>query len=100
MIVYNVRHRFFAMKADADTHRKAHGLPPSSIVKLEISNRDELAAFLDRLMLFLQPDTEDSRPELEVLKDAPYMTDIDNLPEYIPEFMKRDYEKRNNFAKE
>ncbi|WP_411037687.1 hypothetical protein [Shinella sp. BYT-45] len=49
MIVYNVKRRFFAMKADADAYRRMEGLKPSALAKLEIVDRAELATLLNAL---------------------------------------------------
>lgn len=49
MIVYNVMRRFFAMKTDAEAHRKALGLKPDATIALRIESREELAALLNGL---------------------------------------------------
>lgn len=59
MIVYNVRRRFFDMKAEAERHRIAEGLPPAATLKLEIADRKQLAALLTELC---EPATGGVRP--------------------------------------
>jgi hypothetical protein len=49
MIVYNVKRRFFDMKAEAEAYRRAEGLSPAATAKLEIADRAQLAALLNAL---------------------------------------------------
>lgn len=81
MIVYNVGRRFFAMKNDADAYRRANGWKPSTLNKITIANRDQLAAFLDGLCEpapTAQSPLPDVRIEVEV-------------PDFIPAFLLKDW---------
>ena len=65
MIIYNVDRRFFDMKADAETHRKALKLDKSHLLKLAINDRHELAALLDGLC-----STEPAKPPAEHIPES------------------------------
>lgn len=49
MIVYNVRRRWFSLKADAETYRVSEKLPPDATIKISIVDRTQLAVLLDAL---------------------------------------------------
>ena len=49
MIVYNVQRRWSAKWADADTYRRAEGLPPPATLKVTVEHRNELVALLEAL---------------------------------------------------
>ncbi len=78
MIVYNVTTRFFDMKKPADDLRRAKNLPPASLHKITINNRQQLAAFLDGLC--------NASPTAPVtcLANA-------DIPDFVPKFLHKDY---------
>lgn len=81
MIVYNVGRRFFALKGEAIAHCMEHGEKRASIHKLTITNRDQLAAFLDGLCAPM-PDRPSPLPEVTVDQD---------VPDYVPAFLARSW---------
>lgn len=85
MIVYNVANRFFTMKADANDYRVEQKLPPAALNKLSIQDRVQLAALLDGLC--------NAEPPAPVTCEANV-----NIPDFIPKFIARDWEKRRSYA--
>ena len=89
MIVYNVGRRFFEMKADAEAFRRSEKLPPSANQKIEICDREQLAAFLNAIC--------EGERSLAAQGVEPMAISGEAL-EFIPDFMKRDWERRRKFA--
>lgn len=92
MIVYNVLHRFFTLKADAESFRKSEGLPTDSLYKLSVSDRDELAGLLNAICSGKDSPVKPA-PEAVYRADEP-------IPDFIPSFMRRDWERRRAYGKE
>lgn len=92
MIVYNVQRRFFDMKADAEKYRVAEGLPPSATLKLEVSDRRQLAALLTELC---EPVTSGIRPAAAsagvtpVLVDRAFVDAGRDVPSFLRESWRR-----------
>lgn len=105
MKFYNAGRRFFAMKADAQEHARQEGLHyKKDVHALEIKNREEICDFLNQLV---GPATQDRLPEapdaaeqFATRADAvAHITDVSSPDfDFIPTFMKRDWEKRNQMA--
>ncbi|MBO6814544.1 MAG: hypothetical protein JJ891_06775 [Rhizobiaceae bacterium] len=91
MIVWNIENRFMAHKADADKIRKERKLPPSELNKITINNRDELAEFLDGMLQYAKPDRPIPK-EAEKVKE--YVPDLEEAPDWIPDFIKEDWKNR------
>lgn len=72
MIVYNVQRRFFDMKADAEKYRVAEGLPPAATLKLEVTERRQLAALLTELC---EPAASGVRPAASSAGVTPALVD-------------------------
>lgn len=77
MICYRAAGQFFTMKNDAETHRKAAGLPPAATEKIEVNGRDDLVALLNELVA-VQPQADDTETEDEGPKP---------IPDYVPKFL-------------
>jgi hypothetical protein len=90
MIVYNVARGFFDMKADAEALRKELGLPKDALNKIDIRDRTELADFLTALC---------TRSEAPAAQGVKPMDIADDALDFIPSFVKRDWERRAQFAK-
>lgn len=102
MIVYNVQRRWFTMKADAETYRKAEGLPPAKLHKVEVGDREELAGLLNVLCGAGEVDTMPpggsplfiAGPNI-VPPEVVRVARIVETPDCVPLFLVRDWEKRN-----
>lgn len=102
MIVYNVKRRWFTMKNDADTYRKAEGLKPDALATLRIDDRVELAGLLNALcgageVEVMQAKTVLAGPSLvpeDVVIRAQVSPEIE-VPDFIPKFLVEDWEKRS-----
>lgn len=93
MIVYNVKRRWFAMKDEAETYRKAEGLKPAATAKVEISNREELAALLN-LLCEPSPAAAAAAPAVPAaVVDRAYV-EPDTGDDEIPLFLRRDNARR------
>lgn len=68
MIVYNAGRLWFTMKADADAHRKAQGLPPAKLVKVTVNSREGLAAVLNGLCGLGGVDQHPATPSASLLR--------------------------------
>lgn len=89
MIVYQAATSFFPMKADAEAHAKLKGLKASSVNKLSINDREELAELLNKITGII----EASDTELEGLKAA--LDEVEDDPDdFIPAFVRADWERR------
>jgi hypothetical protein len=99
MIVYNVKRRWFTMKADAEAYRKAEGLPPSATFKLDIRDRDDLAALLNGLcgMVAFVPPVPLAAVPPEVLERSRV---VDNPPDCVPQFLVKDWQQRHKRKEE
>lgn len=73
MIVWNAGRRFFPLKADAETHRKTHNLPPA--IKVEIDGREDLAALLNGLCA-IGEDQALRATDPEIAADIPANADV------------------------
>lgn len=91
MIVYNVDRAWFTMKADAEAHRKTLGLKPDATVKLDISNRDELAGLLNGLCGITS--AEQSAVAAGTDEAVIERTRV-TVPEHIPAFLLKDTARR------
>ncbi len=91
MIVYNVQRRWFALKAEADAYRVAEGLKPAATAKIEVRDRDGLAALLNALCEPPKGGT-DTVPA-EVI-DRAYVPPRLPIPDYVPDFLLTDAERR------
>lgn len=91
MIVYNVKRRWFTMKNDAESYRRAEGLPPSATYKLEITDRDGLAALLNGLCGAEPQSAITPVPPPEVIERNQI---TDQPPDFIPKFLVEDWERR------
>jgi hypothetical protein len=95
MKVYNVKRRFYALKEDAESCRKALGLKPNATIPLSITNREGLAAFLTGLCeptLADMPDVKKVLPA-KVVDDA-YVEPTFDVPSYVPLFLIKDEKQR------
>lgn len=95
MIVYNIDRCWFPLKADAEAFRKALGLPPSKLHKLNIETREELAVLLNGLMGLKEVD-QDLIPqgapmEPEISPKEIIDENVLLVPEYVPMFLARAY---------
>lgn len=86
MIVYNVKRKWFPMKGDAETYRKSEGLPPDATTKIDVRDRDQLAALLNGLC---EPPAKGETPANfpapeKVIDDAYVMPDKD-IPPFLRE---------------
>lgn len=93
MIIYNVKRRWFSMKADAERYRITEGLPPAATFKLEIVDREGLSALLNALS---EPPEEGAPVEAErvgvttaIVDNAFFVPSRD-----IPAFLRRDWAGR------
>lgn len=85
MIVYNVKRRWFTHKLDAEAYRRAEGLPVSANLKLEVGDREGLAALLNALC-----EPGNAQPTVEVpapLIDRAFVSPSINVPDYVPRFL-------------
>ncbi|MBO6553225.1 MAG: hypothetical protein JJ926_03975 [Roseitalea sp.] len=81
MIVYNVDRRFFPLKGEAIAYCVEHGHKRASIHKFAITNRDELAAFLDGLCE-PAPDRPSPLPDVTVERE---------VPDCVPAFLRKSW---------
>lgn len=88
MIIYNVQRRWFPMKADADTYRVGLGLPPKATAKIEVNNRDDLAALLNALCEAKEAPDVGATTEIVDRAYVPVDTDI---PACVPAFLRKAY---------
>lgn len=86
MIVYNVKRKWFSLKADAEAYRRAEGLPAEATFKLQIDDRDELAALLNGLC------------DIAAVVPAPILADViernlvtNEPPDFVPEFLAKEW---------
>lgn len=90
MIVYNVRRRFFTMKDDAETYRKAEGLKPAATIRVEVDSRDDLAALLNALCEpGADPVAEANLPATDpaALVDRAFVAPSTDIPACVPLFL-------------
>ena len=90
MIVYNIDRKFFAMKGDADAYRKELGLKPDALIKLTITNREELATLLDGLCAIKREDVGVIGPGAQTV-----VIDVAPIPDCVPQFIRKSWERRN-----
>jgi hypothetical protein len=97
MIVYNAGRKFFALKAEAEAHRRELGLPKDRLLKIQIDDREQLAAFLDALAggaaVAVPAGVILEGGQLEQLELA------DEAFAFIPDFMRRDWQRRAELRK-
>ncbi len=103
MIVYNVKARFFALQSDANDYRKHEGLKPSAIEKITITDREQLAGFLDGLFRWAKgaPAGAGSLqgPTAKTVQISSHVPDPDNAPDWVPEFIREDWRRRASYKK-
>lgn len=95
MIVYNVAHLWFPMKNDAEAYRRSLGLKPDALFKLEIHQREELAALLNGLVGLKAPEA----PAGAVLEPPPAPPEVlerskIEVPSFIPDFLVKQWASR------
>ncbi len=90
MIVYNVQRRFFELKNDAEEYRRSQNLPPAATHKITIINRNNLAEFLNAM--------SEGKPAM-ALQGVEPMPIADDAYDFIPDFIKRDWQERRRFRK-
>lgn len=103
MIVYNVKRRWFAQKADAEAYRRAEKLPPPATFKLVIDERESLASLLNGLCGVEPPTpagngftnavTPQELPRVREMLDRNRV--VDNPPDFVPDFLVRDWQARH-----
>lgn len=97
MIVYNLGRRWYAKKQDAETERVRLGLKPGATIKVEIRDRADLEALLtalcdpgrDTLAEANLPATDPS-----ALIDRAFVPTDRAIPDYVPEFLLSDEERK------
>lgn len=97
MIIYNAGTQFFALKNDAEDHRKALGLKPGATHKLTINDRDQLAAFLNGLCEKTVKTDEQPADELEAVAAA-IDVEPDHVPDYVPQFLLKPHQVKQREA--
>lgn len=88
MIVYNVRRRWFSLKADAETYRVSEKLPPDATIKISIVDRTELASLLDALCEPPPPSEKapaDSGPVPDRVIDQAFVDPDLDIPKFLRE---------------
>lgn len=91
MIVYNVQRRWFTLKSDADTHRVSAGLKPVATAKIEVRDRDDLAALLNALCA---PPTDGTDIVPTEVLDRAYVPALQAIPDCVPDFLLTDAQRR------
>ena len=88
MIVYNVNRAWFSLKNDAETYRRNEKLPVEATAKIEINDRDQLAALLNGLCGITPPEAvaEVVPVPVEVVARARVRDDAD-----IPLFLRKSW---------
>lgn len=86
-ITYNVDRRWFADKGEAEAYRKQLGLKPDATLKLEIKDRDDLAALLNALCEAKPVET--IAPA--VLIDRAFVPVETRIPDCVPDFLLRSH---------
>jgi len=92
MIVYNVGRRWFEMKNDAETYRRAEGLPAGATFKLVVEERASLAALLNGLCGVAAPQEAPPEEQIPVVREMIQRNQVrDDIPDYVPDFLRREW---------
>jgi hypothetical protein len=94
MIVYNVKRRWFAKKDEADTYRIAPGLKPAATGKVEVNDREGLAALLN-LLCEPSPATLAAAAVPAEIVDRAYVEVDRDIAEIVPLFLRREHARKN-----
>jgi hypothetical protein len=103
VIVYNVKRRWFAMKGDAEAYRRSEKLPPEATFTLKIEERESLAALLNGLCgieppPFVAAGAFSTLPNVEPLPRVAEMivrnSVMDDIPDCVPQFLRREWEAK------
>jgi hypothetical protein len=111
MIVYNVQRSWFNFKDAADAYRRGLGLPPSTLIKVEVSDRGDLTALLNALC---EPPQTMSADEIKnsntpaaqlaarnaMLADNAFVEPTRSIPDYIPLFLINDTKQREEIRED
>jgi len=90
MIVYNVQRRWFTEKVMADKYRIAAGLPPKAVLKVAVESRPDLVNLLNALCDPPERDKPVPAPATDELVDRAYVKATKDIPDYIPQFLRKD----------
>lgn len=85
MKIWNAGSRFFALKAEANNHRRELGIKPSELRQLNVAGRDDLCDLLNGLIAPNQQPAADATTEQQVA--ATVQADAEIVPSYVPQFL-------------
>lgn len=101
MIVYNIGRCWSEKKQEAEAERVRLGLKPGATIKVEIRDRTDLAALLNALCdPGSDPIREANLPatDPQALIDRSFVPTARPIPDYIPEFLLDEQERRQRRA--
>lgn len=98
MIVYNVKRRWFASKADAEAYRKAEGLKPAAAAGVRIESREQLAFLLNALCgaepAGIAVAAAATGADVPKIVDRAFVDPHADVPLFVPAFLIKDEKQR------
>lgn len=95
MIVYNVKRRWFTKKDDAERYRVGLGLKPAAVAKVDVSDREGLAALLN-LLCEPSPATMVAAATVPAaIVDRAYVEPDNDVAAIVPLFLRREHARKN-----
>lgn len=95
MLTYFAKDRFFDQKNDAKAHNRANGIKADEVLKIIIEDRYQLTDFLNALISGQGRSPEAVKASQGVPAPSAEAIDLD----FVPAFVKHDWQQRARFAK-